>query len=177
MPATLKEILDVCTKIAKENFIDTVACPCCGEQTLWIRYGYYTRYLFSGGDLIAIQRYLCLNRNCPRKTFYILPFTMLHLLRVSLCFLLVMACRVEEPWACIASLARESGKAWGVMRRTIRMARNVKHWMQSEYPHHCCRSSVCGACRHGWTGFTRAFSFAVFPVRFGNSPPTQCVYS
>lgn len=177
MPLSLKEILNACTLIAKENIIGEVVCPGCGERFLWIRHGHYTRYLFTGEETITVQRYLCRNRECPRQTFSILPFPLLPILRVTLCFLLAMASRAEESGEDIATLARASNQGWGVARRALGTAGRVRRWLKREYPSvSCCSLRPCRSCQGEWSGFTRAFSWALYPVRSGVSPPTQSVY-
>ncbi len=176
MPTSLMEILDTCTRIAKENIIDEVVCPGCGERFLCIKYGFYTRYLFSGEETIDVQRYLCRNKKCPRRTFSVRPFPLLPILRVTLCFLLTILSRHEEHGEDIATLARASGKSWGVTRRVLQTAGKVRNWLKKEGYVLCCGSPPCRSCQKGWSVFTRAFSWAVFPVRFGISPPTQSVY-
>jgi len=177
MPGTLKDILDICSSIAKENIIDEVVCPVCGERLMWIKYGFYPRYIFSSRKNILIQRYLCLNKKCQRRTFSILPYPMLPILRVSVFFLLAILSRHEENGENTSCLARESGMGWGVMRRMLQAAEKVRIWLRKEGYLHCFGSDPCRSRPIGWAGFIREFSWAIYPARFAISSPTQLIYS
>jgi len=176
MPTALMNILDVGTLLAKENIIGEVVCPVCGERIEWIRYGYYTRYLFSGEERIDIQRYLCQNPKCPRRTFSLLPYPLLPILRVSLCFILVILAKYEGGEGNIGTLGRASGKKWGVIRRGVTRARQVRQWVKNEWADLFLETSTHIRQAMYWNEIIRSFSWAIFPVRFGKSPPTQNVY-
>jgi len=101
---------------------DFIACPdCCSIECR--KHGFYFRsaFHFRGtsmiGKPIAVQRFCCLNPECPRWTFSILP---IFSLRISRFF-----------WPCLLAIhnAISAGSTrcavasdWGVDRRTIRRA-------------------------------------------------------
>ena len=90
MSNPLQAILLFASCAAKQNLTSKIVCPECGERHRLTKWGFYTRYLFHGDDSLEIQRFRCLNRQCPRFTFSILPHPLLPVVRVPLCFMLLL---------------------------------------------------------------------------------------
>jgi transposase-like protein len=60
MSSPLYATLLAANQIAKENVLSECVCPSCGERHLLIKWGFYGRYLFCGGEMIRVQRFKCL---------------------------------------------------------------------------------------------------------------------
>ena len=162
MTTPLQAILWSASFVAKQNLIADVICPQCGERRLIIKWGCYHRYLFDGDQTAAIQRFRCLNRQCSRCTFSVLPHPLLPVLRVPLCFLLALL-SLHQKGLSIARLARQTGKGWAMIRRCLIIARRVKAFVHSEFADigfPCLQPTIV------WTAFTQRFSWAFFPNRF-----------
>jgi hypothetical protein len=166
MSTPLREILVFLSSIAKEEQTAEILCPKCGERHRVTKYGFYSRYLFSGGELTAIQRHCCGNRECPRRTFSILPHPFLPILRVSLCFLMMLLEVREREGQTVSHLAAVIGSTWSTVRRMLRRAAVVRQWFSREQEVALWGPSPCFDPRLHWTAFTQAFSWAFFPDRF-----------
>jgi hypothetical protein len=166
MSAPLREILVFLSSIAKEKQIVEILCPKCGERHRVTKYGFYFRYLFTGGEMTAIQRYCCGNRECPRRTFSILPHPFLPILRVSLCFLITLLDVREKEGRTVTRLAAITGSTWSTIRRMLCTAVAVRQWLSREQEVALWRPSPCLNPQLHWTVYTQAFSWAFFPNRF-----------
>ena len=165
MSAPLEAILLSASCVAKKNLTSTILCPQCGERHLVIKWGSYHRYLFDGDDRVPIQRFRCLNRQCSRCTFSVLPHPFLPVLRVPLCFLLAIL-PLHQKGCPVAELARKAGKRWAVIRRCLTMAGRVKAFLQNELFTIMGIVSPCLKPGAVWTAFCQRFSWAFFPKRF-----------
>lgn len=161
MSSPLYATLLAANQVAKENVLSECVCPSCGERHLLIKWGFYMRYLFCGGEMIRIQRFKCLNRRCPRTTFSILAYPLLPIVRLPLCVILSFLVLHQEGRS-TAEIARESGKSWAVVRRSVVLAKRIKTVLKNEFEQMlpCLHPAVA------WTIFTHAFSWAIFPKRF-----------
>jgi hypothetical protein len=166
MSAPLKEILVFLSSIAKKGQVAEILCPKCGERHRITKYGFYFRYLFTGGEMVPIQRYCCGNRECPRRTFSILPHPFLPILRISLCFLMTLLEVREREGLTVNRLATVIGSTWSTVRRMLRTAVSVRRWFSREQEVALWRPSPCLHPQIHWTAFTQAFSWAFFPNRF-----------
>lgn len=171
MPTPLKGILRSANQVAKQKFYSMSGCPSCGERHCLIKWGYYTRYLFDGDELIKIQRVRCLNRQCPLVTFSLLPHPLLPVLRVPLCFLRALL-RLHQNGSSIAELAQDSGKSWAVIRRCLKRARRIQCFLRDQVQTILGTCSPCLSPAIYWTRFTRMFSWAFFPELHRKTPPT-----
>ena len=165
MSNPLESILLFATRIANQNLTSKIVCPECGERHRINKWGFYTRYLFHGDDSIYIQRFRCLNQECPRFTFSILPHPLLPVVRLPLCFFLMLLSMNQEGCS-IADLARKSGRNWSVIRRALKLAKRLQSFLQNEVKTILRMSSPCLQPAAVWTVFTHAFSWALFPSRF-----------
>ncbi len=171
MPTPLKAILRSTSQSAKQILPSEFVCPACGERYRLIKWGSYTRYLFDGDDTIKIQRVRCLNQQCHRCTFNVLPHPLLPILRVPLCFLLALL-DMHQQGSTIADLAKRSGKNWPVIRRCLSMARRIQKFFRDQLDTILAVSSPCLCPVVCWTRFTQVFSWAFFPELFRKTPPT-----
>lgn len=171
MPTPLKDILRSAGQVAKQNLTSELICPACGERHRLIKWGFYTRYLFEGEGTTEIQRVRCLNQQCHRCTFNVLPHPFLPILRVPLCFLQALL-EMHQEGSTIGELAAQSGKSWPVIRRCLSMARRIQYFLRDQLETILGVSSPCLCPAVCWTRFTRAFSWAFFPELFRKTPPT-----
>lgn len=171
MPTPLKAILRSASQVAKQNLTSEFVCPACGERHRLIKWGSYTRYLFDGDDTIEIQRVRCLNQQCPRSTFNVLPHPFLPILPVPLCFLTALL-DMHQEGSTIAELAVGSGKSWAVIRRCLSMARRIQRFLREMVQTFLGLSSPCLCSATCWPRFTRMFSWAFFPRHHRKTPPT-----
>lgn len=171
MPTPLKAILRSTSQAAKQILPSEFVCPACGERHRLIKWGSYTRYLFDGDDIIKIQRVRCLNQQCHRCTFNVLPHPLLPILQVPLCFLRALL-DMHQLGSTIADLAKRSGKSWPVIRRCLSMARRIQKFFRDQLETILGVSSPCLCPAVCWTRFTQVFSWAFFPQRHRKTPPT-----
>jgi hypothetical protein len=171
MPTPLKDILRSASHVAKQNLTSEITCPGCGERQRLIKWGFYTRYLFAGADTIRIQRVRCLNPQCTKCTFNVLPHPLLPILRVPLCFLQALL-DMNQKGRTIAEISQHSGKSWPVIRRCLSMARRVQAFLVHQVESIIGLSSACLCPKDCWTRFTHAFSWAFFPKLHRKIPPT-----
>jgi transposase-like protein len=158
MPHPWKLLIAVLSEITRKNCIAIVCCPRCGNRHTYVRWGFYTRYLFND-ELINIQRYRCDNDLCACKTFSILPHALLPITRASLCMLMYVL-RMVEQGDTIAKIVRCTGGSRSRVQRWINKAVAIRDWFRME------GGSPCFSPDQLWTSFSRNFSFAFYPERF-----------
>ena len=166
-------ILCCTVTFAKEMMTGPVQCPDCGDRYRHIRHGFYERFLPDGNERVKVQRYCCLNSDCSRVTFSILPFPCLRYKRHTLATLSQIA--LQAATTSVSRLARWYGKGWTAMRRLIRASQqvwscfDVERWRQSWGP------CPCREPGRFWTSFTQALSYATVPGSCSNLKNTQIV--
>jgi len=131
MPTLWNSLLSFLSEITSENYTTLVYCPHCGNSDSYVKYGFYSRYLFDD-HLTKIQRYRCDNDLCPHTTFSILPHAFLRIHRASLCMFMYVLARYEHGDS-IASIARDTGSNWPRIQRWIKKAREIRDWLGKEY--------------------------------------------
>jgi hypothetical protein len=113
--------------LQQPTFPEPVFCPQCYSMD-FCKHGVYTRKGFHirSGIVpipVRIQRYRCLNKECSRCTFSVLPPMMLRYCRFF--------------WPCLLSLGRapvkEPSISRGVVRRTAIMLTVITSWIKSLY--------------------------------------------
>jgi len=161
MPTPLKTILECLTARAKLNISGPIACPRCGEMNLVSKYGFYSRFLFTGGHTIKIQRYLCNNDRCPRKTFSILPYPFLRIVRVGLCFLYELG--EARKKANIRELSKSSGFCRRTVRRLLEKAKQLGQWLEAELKAESWKGLPWLQPSSLWTIFNHMFSQRFYP--------------
>ena len=88
-------LISFLSEITRKNCDSIVCCTHCGNRHTYVKWGFYSRYLFDD-ELINIQRFRCDNDLCPRKTFSILPHALLPIMRASLCMLMYILKKYEQ---------------------------------------------------------------------------------
>ena len=167
IPDPLTFMLILLCEIAKENQTGPVRCPGCHFSGGYVRHGFYERYLFGSAERVKIQRYLCKNPECETITFSILPHPFLRYVRFPHCFLsAVLAAHEINHWS-IASLARSLKLSRGIVRRIVNRAREMKSWLSDIAKEDSPWGRPCLAFYKRWTDFTRVFSWAFYPGRYG----------
>jgi hypothetical protein len=144
--------------------MELAACPVCHSAKGHICWGHYWRYRPGTDQCEAIQRLLCKNDECPRKTFSILPHPFLRIVRFTLCSLLAILAMFEAGET-VSELARQSGVARSTIRRTVAFACRLKAWMDRESQTAPWAPSPCLCPKRLWPSFVRAFSWAFYPAR------------
>jgi hypothetical protein len=166
MSDPLLNMLVCVDEIAKQNLIPEIVCPTCGERHCFIKHGFYLRYQFAGDGMVKIQRYRCLNIDCPRCTFSCLPHPFLPIIRLPLCALLAILAMVENNSATIAAASRAWHRSWASIKRALHIARRLRRFMQAQAHAASWAPSPCLDPARHWGAFSRAFSFAFYPQRF-----------
>ena len=161
MPRTWDSLITVLSEITRRNCVALVCCPHCGNRHTYIKWGFYSRYLFND-ELINIQRFRCDNDLCPCKTFSILPHALLPIIRASLC-MLMYGLTMYEQGETIAKIVRHTDSNWPRMQRWIKKALSIRDWFRQEYD---IRSFPCLSPGKFWAPFTRDFTWAFYPERF-----------
>ncbi len=152
-------LITVLSEITRENLGLIVCCSHCGNRHTYVKWGFYSRYLFND-ELMNIQRYRCDNDLCPCVTFSILPHAFLPIIRTSLC-MLMQVLKMYEQSRTIADIARYTGSNWPRMQRWISKALSIRKWLNQEYAN----TSPCLLKDKRWTFFNRYFSWAFYPKR------------
>lgn len=165
MSNPLESILVFTSCVAKQNLTSKIVCPECGERHRLTKWGFYTRYLFHGDDSLQIQRFRCLNGQCPRFTFSILPHPLLPVVRFPLCFMLMLLSMYQKGCS-LADLARKSGKSWPLIRRALNMGKRLRSFLENEVRTILGLPSPCLQPAATWTFFAHAFSWTFFPNHF-----------
>jgi transposase-like protein len=158
--------------IAKQKQTGPVACCWCNNQTNFIKYGKYRRYLFSGSETEEIQRYLCKHDKC-RRTFSILPHPFLRITRFSLCMfneLINLFIRQLST----AEVARQFAISWARAKRLYQKGQTIMKWINQEaLTEPVWRPSPCLSHTTQWSNFIRMFAIKFYPRRYANLPPTD----
>jgi len=156
-------ILNGCCRFAKTKTSQVVKCPECGERDRIWGHGSYQRYALAASHQVAVPRFRCLQPRCPRKTFSILPFPFLRVVRHSLCTLMVLATLFVNGPTNKSARARELGIGRRSFNRALAKATDVMGWFEREaavarwgrWPPHRPDSD--------WTALTQAFSHRFYP--------------
>jgi hypothetical protein len=140
-----------------------IKCPECGERIRIWGHGSYERYALAGVDRVVIPRFRCLKPRCRRKTFSILPFPFLRVLRHSFCTLMVLAMTFSQAQKSKSAWARELKLGRRSLDRALAKGKEVMGWFAIE-------STVAGWGRwpphqpeSHWTAFIQAFSHRFYP--------------
>ena len=159
MPHTWNSLITFLSDITRKNSETMVCCTRCGNCYTYIKWGFYSRYLFND-ESIKIQRYRCDNDLCPQKTFSILPHAFLPIARASLCMLLYVLSMHEQGHR-IADIAKHTCSKWPRIQRWIKKAILIRDWLRQEYRD----IWPCFSPDTRWTSFIRDFSWAFYPNR------------
>jgi transposase-like protein len=159
MAHTWNSFISSLSDITRNNSEAKVCCTRCGNRYAYVKWGFYSRYLFND-ELIKIQRYRCDNDLCPQKTFSILPHALLPIARASLCMLLYVLSMYEQG-CCIADIAKHTCTDWPRIQRWIGKAISIRNWLRQEYSD----NRPCFSPGTRWPAFIRDFIWAFYPNR------------
>lgn len=157
-------ILTALSEITSKKYTSIICCPSCGNRHCFVRFGFYSRYLFDG-ELTQIQRYRCDNDQCPQSTFSILPHAFLRIARASLCMFMHVL-QMYEQGESVAAIARYTDSNWPRIKRWIGKAQEIKNWINTERE----LSHPCMSPKNEWSFFIRDFSHFFYPRRYGIQP-------
>lgn len=166
----------MCNLFQKSKFSkkeQRIHCPCCATS-LNIRYEFYQRvHPFKEGH-ISVQRYRCNTPECPRKTFSVLPYPLLPILRHFYHTLLFchVSCRKKLSQA---DGARKMKMHKGTYKRLRVFCDKFFPWFNREkkIAGWSLQSGVVTSC--SWADFTRYFSQHFYPNRCRFLLPTEYI--
>ena len=149
-------------------------CPFC-SMPLIICSGFYDRYHPERGEPVKIQRYQCKAPECPVKTFSILPYPLLRIVRhtakkIRQVYKLAMA-GVNQ-----ASISRILGLSRGVVKRLMEFSGRFFPWLAREQGIADWGPDLNKDPCKVWPLFIRDFSHAFYPQRYGKFPSTQYIH-
>jgi len=149
----------------------SVCCPHCASSVV-IRNGTYPRNHPKKESVIAVQRYLCKSPGCPWKTFSVLPYPLLPVLRhfykaLLLCHFLLYGKNRSQ-----AETARQLAVDRGMVKRLGIFSRRFIPWLNRERMIADWGPDPAENPASLWQGFTRDFSQAFYPKRWTGPLPT-----
>lgn len=142
-----------------------IRCPHCAT-TLTSRNGTYLRAHPEEPGQVAVQRYLCKSPYCPWKTFSVLPFPFLPIIRHFYQTLLCCHCLYNVKHKSQAVTAGQLDKNRGIIKRLGAFCRRFIPWLNQEKvfaewgPNPMVNNDV------SWPDFTRDFSQVFYPKRW-----------
>jgi len=150
-------------------------CPHCATSMI-IRYGTYLRsYPEEKSRQVAVQRYLCKQPNCPWKTFSILPYPFLPIVRHFYQTLLLCHCLCNVKNISQAATARQLHVTRGIVKRLGIFCRRFIPWLNHEKEFADWGPDPEGQSAALWPDFTRDFSQTFYPKRWSPPLPTQLI--
>ena len=149
-----------------------VSCPHCATS-LTIRYGNYQRAHPEKPILVDIQRYLCKFPDCRWKTFSVLPYPFLPIIRhfyhtLLLCHLL---CNTEKMIQAV--IGRQLELSRGVIKRLSAFSYRFFPWFDREKKIADWGPVPDTDPSRFWPDFNRDFSQSLYPKRWLPISPTQ----
>ncbi len=149
-----------------------IRCPHCASSVI-IRHGKYQREHPQELRLVDIQRYRCKSPDCPWKTFSVLPYPFMPIVRhfyktLLSCHRLHNLQRKSQAYT-----ARRLGLQRGVVKWMGSFCRRFISWLNQER-----RIAVWGPDptenkAFSWMDFIRDFSQVFYPKRWRIYTPTQ----
>ena len=149
-----------------------VRCPHCATS-LNIRYGNYQRAHPEKPIQVDIQRYLCNFPDCPCRTFSILPYPFLPILRHfyhTLLFCHVL-CTIKKMGQ--AAIARKLGLSRGIIKRLSAFSSRFLLWFKREKDIADWGPAPDTNPVRFWPDFSRDFSQSFYRKRWLPVLPTQ----
>ena len=162
-------ILNGCCRFAKTKMNHEIKCPECGERVRIWGHGSYGRFALAGTYQVAVPRFRCLEQRCLRRTFSILPFPFLRVVRHSLCTLMVLAMIILKGEKSKSALARELKVGRRSLNRAYAKGIEVMEWFERESTFACWGRWPPHRPQSSWTAFTQAFSHRFYPYSPGHS--------
>jgi hypothetical protein len=142
-----------------------VRCPHCATS-LTIRYGRYQRAHPEEPELVDVQRYRCKSPDCPWKTFSILPYPFLPIMRHFLKTVFFFHSLFNIDRKTQAHSAKQLGLTRGVIKRLARFCRRFIPWFNLEKNIAPWGPDPEANQERFWTDYTRDFSQALYPKRW-----------
>jgi hypothetical protein len=142
-----------------------IRCPHCATSLI-IRYGKYQRAHPEEPELADVQRYRCKSPDCPWKTFSILPYPFLPVVRHFLQTLFFFHCFFNIAGNTGACTAKQLGAKRGVVKRLASFCKRFNPWFHSEKKIALWGQDPEADQNLFWTDFTRDFSQALYPKRW-----------
>lgn len=151
-----------------------VCCPHC-SSTLIIRYGSYPRAHPRKAREIAVPRYRCKSPDCPWKTFSVLPYPFLPIIRHFYKTVLLCHCLLHGKRSSQAATARQLGVSRGIVKRLGTFCRRFIVWLSHEKKSADWGPDPVGNPAVLWPHFTRDLSQVFYPKRWTEPLPTQLI--
>ncbi len=142
-----------------------VRCPHCATP-LTIRYGRYQRYHPEEPEQVNVQRYRCKSPYCPWKTFSILPYPFLPIVRHFLQTLFFFHYLLNLNKKTQAHTARKLALTRGTVKRLARFCQRFIPWFNMEKHIAPWGPDPEADQIRFWIDFTRDFSQALYPKRW-----------
>jgi len=142
-----------------------VRCPHCATILIF-RNGTYQRAHPHKKELIKVQRYRCKSPACPWKTFSILPYPFLPIVRhfqQTICFFHFLFNIEKKPQA---DTARQLGVTRGVIKRLDQFCHRFVPWFTMEKYIGVWGPDPEAYPERFWMDYTRDFSQALYPKRW-----------
>jgi transposase-like protein len=149
-----------------------IRCPHCASLAI-IRHGKYQRGHPLESRLVAIQRYRCKSPDCPWKTFSLLPYPFLPIVRHFYKTLLRCHTILNRQRKTQAYTARWLGLQRGVVKWMGDFCRKFIPWLNLEKKIAVWGPDPGGKKATFWMDFIRDFSQVFYPKRWEKYSPTQ----
>ncbi len=143
----------------------SVRCPHCATS-LTSRYGKYQRAHPEEPEPVDIQRYRCKSPDCPWKTFSILPYPFLPVVRHFPKTLFFFHCLFNIDRKTQAQSARKLALKRGVVKRLVGFCHRFILWFNLEKNIAPWGPDPEEDPERFWTGYTRDFSQSLYPKRW-----------
>jgi hypothetical protein len=145
--------------------VNQVRCSRCAT-TLIIRHGTYFRADPVRPTLVKIQRYLCKSPECPRRTFSVLPFPLLPIVRHTFGTHIigyVLGNALRRPQSIVSGLLEITR---GRTKRLSEFCREFIPWFYHEAKIADWGTNLLQDPARFWADFTRDFSQRFYPARW-----------
>ena len=143
----------------------TVRCPHCATS-LTIRYGRYQRAHPEESELVDVQRYRCNSPDCLWKTFSILPYPFLPIVRHFQKTIFFFHCFFNIDRNTQAHTARKLGLTRGVVKRLAGFCHRFIPWFNLEKNIALWGPDPEVGQERFWIDYTRDFSQSLYPKRW-----------
>jgi len=142
-----------------------VRCPHCAT-TLIVRHGTYQRAHPHEQELINVQRYRCKSPACPWKTFSILSYPFLPIMRHFQSTIFFFHALFNIGKKTQADTARKLGVTRGVIKRLDQFCHRFVPWFTQEKYIGAWGPDPETYPERFWMDYTRDFSQALYPKRW-----------
>ena len=143
----------------------SILCPHCATSSI-SRYGTYQRNHPEQSDQVTVQRYLCKSPLCPWRTFSILPYPFLPIVRHFYHVLLCCHALYNVQGRSQAFTARQLGVSRGIIKRLGIFCHRFTAWLDHEKVFALWGPDPVANSQAFWPDFTRDFSQTFYPRRW-----------